>query len=387
MGIQQTYDLQDLDSTLFGQVKDTITFSRDGTARVVAEDDRRLTVEFGDADVLRYIDGFVSDAKAMQRRLRQKVLYEIEATSAPRLDVDEALANSPDVYALGDGLIGLRGRLLRLFRFFEAEFLSLARLYAADENEYPALVPIELLEELGYFSHFPQQVTFCSHFPEDLPFLEAMVTGAKAAGGGLPAEYRAKLGTAAHVLTPAVCLPCYRQHRDTVVPDDGLVVTMQNHVYRYEGSNFRSLGRLWDFTVRDLVFFGTGQAVAQRRAKVMEQAFALCRELGLAAKIQLANDPFFLNESRNKRVYQRMGEVKYELVLPLRQREEELAVSSFNLHRDFYARLFDIRLAGGGHAESACMGFGIERWVYGFLCQKGLDPADWPQRVAARVAG
>jgi hypothetical protein len=61
-------------------------------------------------------------------------------------------------------------------------------------------------------------------------------------------------------------------------------------------------------------------------------------------------------------------------------------VSSFNLHRDFYTKIYDIRFAGGAYAETACMGFGIDRWVYGFLAQKGLDPRQWPERVRARVA-
>jgi hypothetical protein len=30
------------------------------------------------------------------------------------------------------------------------------------------------------------------------------------------------------------------------------------------------------------------------------------------------------------------------------------------------------------------MGFGFERWLYGFLSQKGLDPAGWPPRVTQR---
>ena len=388
MTIQQTYDLRELDATLFNQVRDTIAFGRDARACVIDNADGKLTVEFTDAEAFRYVDAFVANAKAMQPRLRSKVLKATGATSAPNSDIDQEIAKSPDVYQIGDGLVGLRGRLLQLFRFFEAEFLSLSRQYDADENYYPALVPIELLEELDYFSHFPQQVTFCSHFCEDLPLLEAVAARVKKEGGVLLPEDRTKVSTAAHVLTPAVCLPCYRQYRNAVLPEgDRLVVTMQNHVFRYEGTNFRPLRRLWDFTVRDIVFFGTNDAMVRLRAAVMEKAFALCQELGLAAKIQLANDPFFLSESRSKRVYQRMGDVKYELVLALPQRGEDLAAASFNLHRNFYTRAFNIRFASGAYAESACMGFGIERWVYGFLSQKGLEETAWPQRMIAYVAG
>ena len=94
---------------------------------------------------------------------------------------------------------------------------------------------------------------------------------------------------------------------------------------------------------------------------------------------------FFLDASRDKAVYQRMGEVKYELLFQLPHRREALAASSFNLHRDFYTSIYDTRRSDGELAESACMGFGLERWLYGFLSQKGLDPEGWPPRVAAEV--
>ena len=78
-----------------------------------------------------------------------------------------------------------------------------------------------------------------------------------------------------------------------------------------------------------------------------------------------------------------MGEVKYELVLPLPHRGgEELAVSSFNLHRDFYSGVYKIHLAGGATAETACVGFGLERWLYGFVSQKGSSPK--PVAVASQ---
>ena len=125
-----------------------------------------------------------------------------------------------------------------------------------------------------------------------------------------------RLGEPRHILTPAVCLPCYRQHRGAVI--DGVrTLTMQNHVFRYEGTSFRPLQRGWDFTVRDIVFFGTDEELSRLREAVMDRAIALCQELGLQATIELANDPFFLDTSRDKAVYQRMGEVKYELLFPL----------------------------------------------------------------------
>ncbi|MDG2304335.1 MAG: hypothetical protein P8R42_06710 [Candidatus Binatia bacterium] len=324
-------------------------------------------------------------ATAPRLKSRSKVLFESAGAGVYSGDIDAALAATSDVYHLADGLVGLRGTTLAVYRFFEREFLNIARRYGAEENLYPSMLPVSMLEEVNYFSNFPQHVTLCSHFPDEVPFLGSVAAAASEQQGRLPDQYRQQLAPPDHVLQPAVCLPCYRQHRDRVLPPgSSLAVTMQNHVYRYESTNFRSLSRLWDFDVRDIVFFGSLESLSTFRMELMELSIELCRELGLAAQIELASDPFFTTVV-GKDVYQRLTEVKYELGVELPQRGERLAVSSFNLHRDFYTKVYDIRFEGGEVAESACIGFGLHRWTYAFLAQLGLEPAQWPRRVQTSI--
>lgn len=321
---------------------------------------------------------------ASPRGFRSKILRQHTAAHTPGLASDAELMTSGDVIALGPGLVGLRGDVLGLYRFFEHSFLALARRFGADECHYPVILPAAVLEEVGYFGHFPQHVTFCCHFPNDLPLLETVARDATLHRGAISEPLRRRVETATHALQPAVCLPCYPQHRDRVIPTgDVLAVTMQNHVFRRETSDYQSLSRLWDFQVRDLVFLGSYPRLVELRQAVMDLAMELCESLDLTARLELANDPFFLDPSAHKAVYQRLGEVKYELVLPVPHRGIDLAVSSFNLHRTFYASIYNIRHAGGELAETACMGFGLERWVYGFLGQKGLDRRHWPDPVMA----
>jgi seryl-tRNA synthetase len=324
-----------------------------------------LTVELTRAEAAEHVEAFVTNMRRTHKLIARKVRAEHRVASLQLHDIDARLAASPDLQILGDGLVGFSGNLLRVFRFFEEKFRSLAADYGADEQHYPVMVPSEVLAEVGYFGHFPQHITFCSHLPGDLPALERV---ARTETGQVPEQL--DLTPARHVLTPAVCLPCYRQQRGAVI--DGVrTLTMQNHVFRYEGTNHRPLRRGWDFTVRDIVFFGSYEDLSRLRAEVMERAMDLCRELDLEATIELANDPFFLDASRDKAVYQRMGEVKFELLFPMPGREP-LAASSFNLHRDYYTSVYDTRRPTGELAESACMGFGIDRWVYAFLTQKGM---------------
>ncbi|MBY6263504.1 hypothetical protein EI613_16515 [Azospirillum sp. 412522] len=345
-----------------------------------------LTVELTGEEAVPEVERFVVAMRRSVRFISRKILKENRAATLVGGPVDEALRACGDLQFLGEGLTGLRGRVLALFRFFEREAKAIADEFGAEDNHYPVMIPNALLAEMGYFGHFPQHVTFCCHLPDSLPVLEAVAAESKQPGlHGLP-RLEGRLDPPKHVLTPGVCLPCYVQQRDLVLgPGEVRTLTMQNHVFRYEANNFRPLARGWDFTVRDIVFFGGRDEVERRRAGVMERAFAFCRELDLDVTLELANDPFFLDASRDKAVYQRMGEVKYELLFHLPQRPEPLAASSFNLHRDYYTAIFNTRLATGDLAESACMGFGLERWLYGFLSQKGLDPANWPKRVADAV--
>lgn len=341
-----------------------------------------LEVELSSAEAAEHVEAFIAGMQQTHKLITRKVLQAHRAKALTVHDIDAGLAHSPDVQILGDGLVGLSGRLLALFRFFEREFFKLARDFEAEEQHYPVMVPSDILAEIGYFGHFPQQLTFCSHLPGNLPVLEAVAADASAGQDKLAARLAGRLAEPAHVLTPAVCLPCYRHQRGVVLePGHVRTLTMQNHVFRYEGANFQPLRRGWDFTVRDIVFFGSYADLVRLRREVMERAMALCRKLDLEVTIELAHDPFFLNASRDKAIYQRMGEVKYELLFPLPYRNESLAASSFNLHRNFYTTVYGPHLAEGQLAESACMGFGLERWLYGFLSQKGLDPHRWPQRV------
>ena len=330
-----------------------------------------LTVEFARRGAAEHVEAFVAQMTRMHRRIARKVLVEQHAADLTLLDVDAALLSHPDVYVLGDGLIGLRGALRDLFRFFERTFRGFAGDYLAEEQHYPVMVPAELLAEIGYFGHFPQQVTFCSHLRGDLPALEAF---GQTAADRVPEHV--PLAPPGHVLSPAVCLPCYRQQQGAVVHGTR-VLTMQNHVFRYEGSSFRPLRRAWDFTVRDIVFFSDYAELVRLRQEVMDRTIRLCRELDLEVTIEVASDPFFLDANRDKAIYQRMGEVKYELLFPVANRSP-IAASSFNLHRDYYTSVYNTHRADGSLVESACIGFGLERWVYGFIAQKGLDRSRWP---------
>jgi seryl-tRNA synthetase len=388
MTTTRTFDLSKVNDSGLRAILDGLRIDRQNVLRFeLDEATGMLTVEANEPATAAHVGQLIAGLARTHKRLPRKILLQNHASYLITDPIDEELAQSNDLQLIGKGLTGLRGQVLALFRFFEREFMRLAEEFEAEDNHYPVMLPSELLAEVGYFGHFPQHVTVCCHLPDSLPVLESIAAEAHASAPGAIAEKLAgRLAHPDHALIPGVCLPCYRQQRGLVLePGKVRTLTMQNHVFRYEADNFRPLARAWDFSVRDIVFFGSGSDLERLRAAVMDRTMQLCRELDLEATIELANDPFFLDSSRDKAVYQRMGEVKYELLFHLPQGKEPLAVSSFNLHRDFYTALYNTRRADGVLAESACMGFGLERWLYGFLSQKGLDRRRWPQRLSSRL--
>ena len=108
----------------------------------------------------------------------------------------------------------------------------------------------------------------------------------------------------------------------------------------------------------------------------MRRALALAAALGLDGELAEATDPFFAPTARGRALLQRVKGLKQELLL--RVGDERVAAASFNLHERFFGEAFDIRLADDAPAASACVAYGVERWLLAFLVAHGPDPRGWP---------
>jgi seryl-tRNA synthetase len=257
--------------------------------------------------------------------------------------------------------------------------------FGAREYRYPTLISADVLRRTGYFESFPQMVMSVSRLHGDIDsyrgFLDAL-----AGGDDLQSALGAHSGGFDHCLPPTMCFHTYHQFADAPLPAPSAVVTARGKSFRNESRYRRSLERLWDFTIREVVFLGTPEFVLDARRRLMERAYGLVDALGLSGRCEVAGDPFFLNDTTAARAWsQRLLELKYELRLPLGG-EREVSVGSFNYHEQFFGKSFGIGGAGGEPVFTGCAGFGLERFAYAFLCRHGLDPARWPEAVRAAVA-
>jgi hypothetical protein len=295
---------------------------------------------------------------------------------AELLESGEIRQEQTGVYAFGPLLTGL-------IDFFESQFLQLADHFNARPYRFPTLIPASDLERVNYFRAFPHSLSFATHLRSDLDVIDEFSQHACTDEHGLNTgmDSFARIQT---LLSPAVCYHLYFMLADQPLPNGALCATAVSNCFRYESSNLQSLERLWNFTMREVIFVGGKDFVLNNREEarqIMEEKFA---RIGLAYKVETANDPFFIGEFKQA-VFQSAFQLKYEIRARLPFKDSTLAVGSYNYHQDFFGRHLNITLPDGSPAQTGCVAFGLERIAYAFLCQYGLDRSNWPPFVRKGV--
>jgi seryl-tRNA synthetase len=312
------------------------------------------------------------------RNVERKVVYRTRAMSRPI--IRGTTAPGDGVYMAGRGQVMLEGVPLQLFRYFDSALADLEKHWTTQELLTPTLIPADVLAKCDYFRSFPNTVTFACHLEPDA----AVINRFRARHEHKTCVDHEALGdmaTPEACLSPAVCYHVYHRNQGLTLPPEGIAYSVRGKCFRYESSNMRELTRLWDFTMRELVFLGTGEYVLEERERCVQIIGEFLDDLGLAAEIRTASDPFYIApDASSKTYFQLTAETKYELsaVLP---NEQRLAIGSLNYHTDFFGRAFDINVEGAGPAHSSCIGFGLERFVCAFLAQHGDNPENWPESV------
>ncbi len=275
--------------------------------------------------------------------------------------------------------------LSQLMDFFEGLFLDLADSFEAKPYRFPTLIPVNYLERVNYFRAFPHSLTFATHLREDLDIIDHFAQNTCCVGDSLntPLESFAPIQT---LLSPAVCYHLYFALADLPLPNDSMIVTAVGHCYRYEAINLTSLERLWDFTMREVIFVGSKDFVLENREIARQRMQKIFEKIGLNYSVESANDPFFVGEFRKQAAFQSAFQLKFEIRATLPFKDATLAVGSYNYHQDFFGRHLNITLSDGSPTHTGCVAFGLERMAYAFLAQFGFDPQNWPEAVKEKVS-
>jgi seryl-tRNA synthetase len=237
---------------------------------------------------------------------------------------------------------------------------------------------LSTLEKCDYLASFPNLAGVVSSFTgteADVPSLIASVEAGR--------EWTDQLGATDMALCPAGCHPLYPLLATSPMTGDVERFEIEAWCFRHEPSV--DPARMQSFRMREFVFVGTPEGAVAHRDHWLERGRELLAALDLEVAAVVANDPFFGRAGRLLASYQRSKEVKYELVAPISSSTPG-AIGSANCHEDHFGLAFDLHLADGSPAHSACIGFGLERIALALLFAHGLDETRWPSEVRGRLA-
>ncbi|HEY2378216.1 MAG TPA: hypothetical protein VGH98_19725 [Gemmatimonadaceae bacterium] len=285
----------------------------------------------------------------------------------PREAVIRVLRARGELWDIAPGVTVLRGDAATLLRALERAIGALCGVETSDDWRVPPAIDFATLARADYFASFPQWLTLASHLSDDPDVLRNVAEHNELSGAVAPARL---------ALNPAVCYHVYAALAGDII-NAPKIVTAQSECWRHEGGRHVPLERGWAFTMREVVCVGSDEDARAFLERSVERVGDLARTLELDATVEVATDPFFAPVARAKLLLQQMKELKRELLLPVSP-QARIAASSFNLHDTFFGESFDIRLANGRPATSACVAFGLERWLLAILVRYGPDAARWP---------
>ena len=333
------------------------------------------------------------DKMSLERNTPTKTLVARNGKNAAlSTGVIEGLIADEDIFAEGVGVVSRGGNflelLLRLDRLFETLAISQ---FSARKKNYNTLIPSDWLRRAGYFTSFAHSVTFAMHLREGYDNIDNFATRHK---DGKPLSFSTveELSVPEYCLSPALCYHTYggMEGYRLIGADEGVkTFTAMGRCFRYESKNITALDRLWEFSMREIVFIGEKERVLAMRSKSIELFWKLVEILDLSAKIETASDPFFSTEFKSLRYFQMLNDLKYELLLPVKT-DRQIAAASFNYHEHFFGNKFDIKTAGNEAAHTACTAFGLERFAYALLAQIGyaesMEKLDVAEKELANYA-
>ena len=279
--------------------------------------------------------------------------------------------------------VGVRGVFGRCAVFddvlhrFDALLIQLSSKDRYEACTFPPVIDRQVLEKVRYFDAFPQLCGCVYSFFGAEPQTKELADRIHD-----ERPWDDLLGMTQVVLNPAACYPLYPTLTG-ILPDEGRQVTMLNWVFRHEPSPEPT--RMQSFRVREFVHMGTSDQVLRWREIWLARGMELLPSLGLDVKSEVAADPFFGSGAQSLCASQKARRLKFELSVPVISQEHPTALCSFNFHQAFFGLTFDIRTADERIANSACVGFGLERIVMALFKTHGFDVAGWPSSVRSRL--
>lgn len=271
-----------------------------------------------------------------------------------------------DLYWHPMGQASLSGDLLELFGKLDKHFQDWGKRWKAKEHMFPPFLSVKQMDKLDYFKSFPHLITVPVVLNGETENLKRFSESPTNPDQSLALP---ELAPVQQVLTPAACYHFYDELENSNFADTKYLTTCCV-CYRRE-KEYSPLQRQWAFSMREIVCLGTADQVKSYLEEFEQILSDFFEKSSLPVKFEYATDPFFNPSTNPKYLLQKLDPVKKEMIY-----DGHLSIGSLNFHRNFFGDNFSIRV-NSEPAFSACVAFGIERWIYMILRERGLKPEDW----------
>lgn len=276
------------------------------------------------------------------------------------------------------GVLGKSGTFEAVLGGLDALLTEMAAPLASTVMRFPPVLPRADFERTSYIESFPDLVGVVSSFVGGDREHRALLAAREA---GDP--YEEHLHPAGVVLANAICHSLYGRVSG-VLPADSSTFDLFGWGFRHEPS--LDPMRMQAFRMREFVRLGTPQDAQAYRDEWLGVAVDTLASLDLPVRAVAANDPFFGRAGKLLIATQLLDNAKVEIVVPVYgDLSEGTAIASANCQRESLTAKFDIRTSDGELAHGACLAFGMERSTLALFRTHGLDLADWPAGVRARL--
>ncbi len=256
---------------------------------------------------------------------------------------------------------------------------------------FPKLIPLEIMYKMRYLEGLPEGMYYVCP-PKREPELFKEFVNEMMIKKEIPIEkLKNLLREPSYVLAPAQCEPFYQFFEGEVIDVDKPVMFFDRSgwTYRWEGGGARGLDRVNEFLRVECVWIGSPEFVEETRDKTLKYAEKLAQKLDLEYWVEVGDDPFYLEGRKKEDRGIEFPEVpKYEMRLWLPHIKDErkgVAVTSANVHGTHFVEGFRIKDYKGRKVWTGCTGYGITRWVVGYLAQYGFDFDDWHPVIKKKI--
>lgn len=308
------------------------------------------------------------------------ILFQKEKTGKGlgKTEIDNLISDGT-IHESHQGVFLWREPLSLFFQFLDDALVRrFAMPFDASEEKFPNVIGTKELIKTNHLSSFPEHLNFVSNIEPELDTLDTFGLNAKAADS-LDFINAQIMDTPQLIHNPSTCYHCYSSRAGQKI-NKNTVITALASCHRYEGANHKQLGRLMEFSLREVIFLGEPNFVRETRLECLKLIQVFARDWEIGGVLQSENDPFFTSDFEVMAEHQRKMKMKYEYRAHISDDDDGLAILSSNLHGLTFSKTFNID-GEDWPVHTGCLGFGLERMVIALIAQHGVNPRSWPEKL------